>query len=119
MMALTKLEVAPATVDLFSLVLEDSFLIRREVPPGVETLTSLRGVEGAKKGEAGGLMEVFAMVDVFVGCTDRRLCGWRNVSCRYVRCRHCAGFGRRYITSASESAILLSLSRMEGENARK
>lgn len=70
-MALTKLEVAPATVDLFSLVSEDAFLIRREVPPGVETLTSLRGVEGAKKGEAGGCMEdffFFGMVEeLFVG----------------------------------------------------
>lgn len=65
-MALTKLEVAPATVDLFSFVWEDSFLIRREVPPGVEILTSLRGVEGAKKGEAGGLMEVFAMLEELV-----------------------------------------------------
>ncbi len=78
MMALTKLDVAPATVDLFSLVCEDSFLIRREVPPGVETLTSLRGVEGAKKGEAGGWMEevflLLAMVGgvVLLDSTDRR-----------------------------------------------
>ena len=109
MMALTKLEVAPATVDLFSLVLEDSFLIRREVPPGVETLTSLRGVEGAKKGEAGGLMEVFAMVDVFVGCTDRRGCVDGGMS----------ALRWRDLAVKSASAILLSLSRMDGENARK
>lgn len=56
MMALTKLDVAPATDDLCSLALVDSFLILRVVPPGVEIEMSLRGVDGAKKGDAGGLM---------------------------------------------------------------
>ena len=68
MMALTRLDVAPATVDLVSFGLV-SFLMRRDVPPGVEILTSLRGVEGAKKGEAGGLMLLgLAMVLLFVVC---------------------------------------------------
>jgi len=66
-MALTRLEVAPATVDLCSLVLGDSFFIRREVPPGVEILTSLRGVEGAKKGDLGGWMDEESFA-IFVCC---------------------------------------------------
>ncbi len=49
--ALTKLDAAPATLLLLSLADVDSFLTSREVPPGVEIWTSLRGVEGAKKGE--------------------------------------------------------------------
>ena len=73
MMALTKLDVAPATDDLCSLALVDSFLILRVVPPGVEIWMSLRGVDGAKKGDAGGfmppplLLPPFAMVGVGVG----------------------------------------------------
>lgn len=50
-MAFTKLLVAPATDDLCSFVSVDSFLINLLEPPGVETWTSLRGVEGAKKGD--------------------------------------------------------------------
>lgn len=77
MMALTKLDVAPATDDLCSLALVDSFLILRVVPPGVEIWMSLRGVDGAKKGDAGGFMPLllplllppFAMV-VLVLATD-------------------------------------------------
>lgn len=53
-MALTRLDVAPATVLLFSRAAGGSFLTRREVPPGVEIWTTFRGVEGAKKGEDGG-----------------------------------------------------------------
>lgn len=49
--AFTRLEVAPATEDLCSLASVDSFLISLEVPPGVLTWISLRGVEGAKNGE--------------------------------------------------------------------
>lgn len=51
MIAFTRLEVAPATEDLCSLASVDSFLISLEVPPGVLTWISLRGVEGAKNGE--------------------------------------------------------------------
>lgn len=49
--ALTKLHAAPPTPLLFSVAWVSSFLTRREVPPGVETVTSFRGVEGAKKGD--------------------------------------------------------------------
>lgn len=67
-MALTKLEVAPATVDFFSFVLEHSFLIRRDVPPGVEIWTSLCGSEGAKKGDLGCCCcWLFAIVDIYRG----------------------------------------------------
>lgn len=51
MMALTRLEVAPEMEDLCSTASRDSFLMSLDVPPGVDTWTSLRGVEGAKKGE--------------------------------------------------------------------
>ena len=51
MTAFTKLLVAPATEDLCSFVSRDSFLTYFEEPPGVETSTTLRGVDGAKKGE--------------------------------------------------------------------
>jgi len=53
MMALTRLDVAPATVLLCSLALGDAFFMSRDVPPGVETWTSLRGVEGWRKGDLG------------------------------------------------------------------
>lgn len=43
------------------------------MPPGVEILTSLRGVEGAKKGEAGGLVELLAMVGGCLLCSSSRL----------------------------------------------
>lgn len=66
--ALTKLAVAPVTVDLCSLVLcEVSCLINRDEPLGVDIWTSLRGVEGAKKGEAGALLLLpFAMAVTLV-----------------------------------------------------
>lgn len=51
MTALIKLLVAPATVLLCSLASVDSFLMSLAEPPGVEIWISLRGVEGAKKGE--------------------------------------------------------------------
>ena len=93
MMALTKLDVAPATDDLCSLALVDSFLILRVVPPGVEIWMSLRGVDGAKKGDAGGFMPLlpplllppFAMVGRWFLATDllgEKMRGgeWRCVS---------------------------------------
>ena len=53
MMALTRFDVAPSTLLLCSFALGVSFFTNREVPPGVETWTSFRGVEGAKKGDLG------------------------------------------------------------------
>ena len=58
MIALTRLDVAPATVLLCSFVDGSciSFLIVLRVPPGVDTCTSCfrDGVDGAKNGEFGG-----------------------------------------------------------------
>ena len=52
MIALTRLDVAPAIVLLCSCAVGGgSFFIRRDVPPGVDTWISLRGVEGAKNGD--------------------------------------------------------------------
>ena len=52
MIALTRLDVAPAIVLLCSCAVGGgSFFMRRDVPPGVDTWISLRGVEGAKNGD--------------------------------------------------------------------
>lgn len=55
MIAFTRLDVAPHKELLCSFCEGGSFLTRRDVPPGVETWTSFRGVDGAKKGDLGGL----------------------------------------------------------------
>ena len=62
MTAFTKLLVAPATEDLCSFVSRDSFLTYFEEPPGVETWTTLRGVDGAKKGELVCLSVLFGAI---------------------------------------------------------
>ena len=75
MMALTRLLVAPATEDLCSFVSVDSFLTSLEEPPGVETETSLRGVEGAKNGEA--ICFSFFVLGAMVQLRRVRKTGWR------------------------------------------
>jgi len=72
MIALTRLDVAPATVLLCSLVDGSciSFLIVLRVPPGVDTCTSCfrDGVDGAKNGEFGGSGGALGAIVVIVCC---------------------------------------------------
>ena len=72
MIALTRLDVAPATVLLCSLVDGSciSFFIVFRVPPGVDICTSCfrDGVDGAKNGEFGGSGGALGAIVIVVCC---------------------------------------------------
>ena len=53
-----------------------SFFIRRDVPPGVDTWISLRGVEGAKNGDLSTALlgAIIVIMLLLLRCVGKLLC---------------------------------------------
>ena len=124
--AFIRLDVAPATPHLCSFAPGSAFLTDRLVPPGVETWTTFRGVDGAKNGESGtafgAIVRKLSAQPVGMASVKRRLlksrpilyrsAGWGRSTCCVVRRRlwksrptdRVAGLGDQEIANGGRQA---------------